>query len=84
MLPRNSAAEQSIDRDGRERPNADGDRIHMGLNTRVEHQQTEPAGEAARERAREDFDNDESTAPWTSMPVCKVALAAGTSRHLLD
>jgi hypothetical protein len=48
MLPRKSAAEQSIYRYGRERPYADRDRIHMGLNTRVEHQKTEPAGEAAR------------------------------------
>jgi hypothetical protein len=88
MLSKNvaagSTAEQSIDSDANEHPDRDRDRIHIGrLTPGIERREQEQADHAARERGRNDFGDDESAAPWTSMPVCKVALAVGTSRHLI-
>jgi hypothetical protein len=78
-------AEDPVDADGDQRAGDNGNRVEVGgLVERIEEGEEEQTGNAAGDRARSEFDDNESAAPlWTSVPICKVALAVGTSRHLM-
>jgi hypothetical protein len=72
------ASDESIDADRDERADREREEIQVDLTARVEGGECQPAGEAAEERRRDDFSDDEGSAAGTAMPVCKVALAVGT------
>ena len=72
------ASDKSIDADRDERADNEREEIQIDLAARIEGGERQPAREAADERGRDDFSDDERGAPGTAMPVCKVALAVGT------
>ena len=76
------AAQDAIDPDRDDR--ADGDRNDIeiaGLVVRIEGREEREADNGAGNGARQDFGKYEQGAPGAAVPVCKVALAAGTGRH---
>ena len=68
--------------DGDEGAQRHRDRVQIGrLTSGIERRQQEQASQRTCKRRRDDLRDDISAAPGTAMPVCKVALAVGTSRH---
>lgn len=80
MLP--LGAEHSIDTDRDEGAGHDRNRIQIHrLVKGIEEGKEQQAGDTATDRARGDFQANESATVGTSVPICKVALAVGASRH---
>ena len=50
---------------------------------RIEHRKDQKARQTARDGTSQDFRDDETSAVRTTVSFCKVALAVGTSRHLV-
>ena len=77
-----SGAQETVDADRDQRAGDKRDEIHVGgLTAGVERRKQHPAREAAQDRPPGDFRHDVDTPFPAAMPICKVALAVGTSRH---
>src|SRR4051794_21763378 len=80
--PSSSRAQHAVDGDARDRANRDRNRVEVArLIARIECREEDEAEKTAGHRTREHFRGYEHGAPGAAVPVCKVALAAGTSRH---
>ena len=82
MAPASLGAEDAIDADGGDHSHGNGHEVEIaGLIVGIERGEQDEAEKTARDRARDNFREDEKRTPRAAVAGSEMPLAAGTGRH---